>query len=243
MSAPARQIALASEASSVKTPYLVLGCIILVIAVIFVFLKLPEIQEAEKVPGEKTGIMHALKHRHLSWAVAAQFFYVGAQVCVFSFFILYATEAVGLDQQKAADYAGYGAGLAFLIGRIIGTSLMKFIKAELLLVIYSVINVLLCIVAIMASGYTALFAVIGIAFFMSIMFPTIFSLGIKDLGKDTKFGSSLIIMSIVGGAIIPPIMAYVSDEAKNIQMGYIVPLICFVVIFLFGVKGHKVVKL
>lgn len=243
MSAPARQIALASEASSVKTPYLILGCIILVIAVIFVFLKLPEIQEAKEQPGEKTGIVHALKHKHLSWAVAAQFFYVGAQVCVFSFFILYATKAAGIDQQRAADYAGYGAGLAFLIGRVIGTSLMKFIKAELLLVIYASINVLLCLVAITASGYAALFAVIGIAFFMSIMFPTIFSLGIKDLGKDTKFGSSLIIMSIVGGAVIPPVMAYVSDETQNIQMGYIVPLICFVVVFLFGLKGHKVVKL
>ena len=243
MSAPARQIALASEASSVKTPYLILGCIILVIAVIFVFLKLPEVQETEQQPGEKTGIIHALKHRHLSWAVAAQFFYVGAQVCVFSFFILYATKAAGIDQQKAADYAGYGAGFAFLIGRIIGTSLMKFIKAEKLLVIYALINVLLCGVAITASGYTALFAVIGIAFFMSIMFPTIFSLGIKDLGKDTKFGSSLIIMSIVGGAVIPPVMAYVSDEAQNIQIGYVVPLICFIVVFFFGLKGHKVVKI
>ncbi|MCD0488940.1 L-fucose:H+ symporter permease [Pedobacter sp. MC2016-14] len=243
MSAPARQIALASEASSVKTPYLVLGCIILIIAVIFVFLKLPEIQETAEQPGEKTGIVHALKHKHLSWAVAAQFFYVGAQVCVFSFFILYATKAAGISQQKAADYAGYGAGLAFLIGRIVGTSLMKFIKAELLLVIYALINVLLCIVAITATGYTALFAVIGIAFFMSIMFPTIFSLGIKDLGKDTKFGSSLIIMSIVGGAVIPPVMAYVSDEWQDIQMGYIVPLICFVVVFFFGLKGHKVVKI
>jgi FHS family L-fucose permease-like MFS transporter len=90
-------------------------------------------------------------------------------------------------------------------------------------------------------GTISLFVVIGIAFFMSIMFPTIFSLGIKDLGKDTKFGSSLIIMSIVGGAILPPAMGYVADIA-DIQIGYIVPLICFAVVFLFGVTGHKVVK-
>lgn len=243
MTASAKQLALASEASSVKTPYLILGSIILVIAVIFLFLKLPEIKEEEEdAKVEKTGILHALRHKHLAWAVAAQFFYVGAQVCVFSFFIIYAPKAVGIDQKTAGDYAGYGMGLAFLVGRIIGTFLMKFIRAERLLGIYSLINVLLCIVAITAGGTLALASVIGIAFFMSIMFPTIFSLGIKDLGSDTKLGSSLIIMSIVGGAVLPPVMGYISDVTNNIQIGYIVPLICFVVVFLFGIKGHKVIK-
>ncbi|MEQ7800985.1 L-fucose:H+ symporter permease [Pedobacter sp. ASV1-7] len=242
MTESAKQLALASEASSVKTPYLILGAIILVIAVIFIFLKLPEITEEEEKQGEKKGMFHALRHKHLSWAVAAQFFYVGAQVCVFSFFILYATEAAGIDQKTAGDYAGYGMGLAFLFGRVIGTSLMKFIKAESLLVIYSLINVALCIVAIVAAGTLALVSVIGIAFFMSIMFPTIFSLGIKDLGNDTKLGSSLIIMSIVGGAVLPPIMGYIADLTHNIQIGYIVPLVCFVVVLVFGLKGHKIVK-
>lgn len=243
MTASAREFALASEASSVKTPYLVLGSIILVIAIIFVFLKLPEIVETEE-PGDKATdhtLLDALKHKHLRWAVLAQFFYVGAQVCVFSFFILYATKAAEIDQQKAAGYAGIGMGLAFLIGRVLGTFLMKFIKAERLLAIYAVASMVLCVLAIVTHGTISLFVVIGIAFFMSIMFPTIFSLGIKDLGKDTKFGSSLIIMSIVGGAILPPAMGYVADIA-DIQIGYIVPLICFAVVFLFGVTGHKVVK-
>jgi FHS family L-fucose permease-like MFS transporter len=243
MTASAREFALASEASSVKMPYLVLGGIILVIAIIFVFLKLPEIVETEE-PGDKATdhtIWDALKHKHLRWAILAQFFYVGAQVCVFSFFILYATKAAEIDQQKAAGYAGIGMGLAFLTGRVLGTFLMKFIKAERLLAIYAVASMALCVLAIVAHGTVALFAVIGIAFFMSIMFPTIFSLGIKDLGKDTKFGSSLIIMSIVGGALLPPAMGYIADLA-DIQVGYIVPLICFAVVFLFGVTGHKVVK-
>lgn len=242
MSASAQQLTLAAEASSVKTPYLVLGSIILVIAVIFIFLKLPEIKETEASGSDKSGIMHTLRHRHLSWAVAAQFFYVGAQVCVFSFFVLYATKAAGIDQRQAADYAGYGMGLAFLIGRIVGTFLMKFVRAELLLIIYSLICVVLSASAMFTGGYVALFSVIGIAFFMSIMFPTIFSLGIKDLGSDTKFGSSLIIMSIVGGAVLPPAMGYISDLTNNIQIGYIVPLICFVVVLFFGITGHKVVR-
>ena len=241
MSGAAQQMVLASEASSVKAPYMVLGSIILVIAIIFIFLKLPEIKEEEHT-GEKRGILHAFQHRHLSWAVAAQFFYVGAQVCVLSLFVLYATKAAGMTKVQAADYAGYGMGLAFLFGRIIGTSLMKFIKAERLLIIYAAICVLLSAMAMFTGGLLALISVTGIAFFMSIMFPTIFSLGIKDLGADTKFGSSLIIMSIVGGAVLPPVMGYISDVSQNIQIGYIVPLICFAVVFFFGLTGHKVLK-
>jgi FHS family L-fucose permease-like MFS transporter len=244
MTASAQQLALASEASSVKTPYLILGLIITVIAVIFAFLKLPEIVEEED-PNQKAiegnAFVRAFKHSHLNWAIAAQFFYVGAQVCVFSFFILYATEAADIDRQTAAWYAGFGVGLAFMVGRFVGTFLMKFYKPSNLLAIYSVVSILLCIVAMTVNGILAVYTVIGIAFFMSIMFPTIFSLGIKDLGSDTKFGSSLIIMSIVGGAILPPIMGYIAD-VSNIQIGYIVPLICFAVVFAFGAYGHRISK-
>lgn len=244
MTASAQQLALASEASSVKTPYLILGLIITVIAVIFAFLKLPEIVEEEDTDEKKLSdgsVSSIFKHTHLNWAIAAQFFYVGAQVCVFSFFILYATEAAGIDRQTAAWYAGFGVGLAFMVGRFVGTFLMKFYKPSNLLAIYSVVSILLCIVAMTVTGILAVYTVIGIAFFMSIMFPTIFSLGIKDLGSDTKFGSSLIIMSIVGGAILPPIMGYIAD-VSNIQIGYIIPLLCFVVVFAFGAYGHRISK-
>lgn len=239
MTASAREMALAAEASSVKMPYFVLGTVILVIAAIFYFMKLPEIKDGE---GAASGahVFHALKHRHLSWAVAAQFFYVGAQVCVFSFFVLYATEAAAISKMQAATYAGFGVGMAFMVGRFVGTFFMKFITPVKLLVIYSVICMVLSVLAIITTGMIAVYAVIGIAFFMSIMFPTIFSLGIIDLGGDTKFGSSLIIMSIVGGALLPPLFGYIADVAQNIQIGYVVPLACFFIVFLFAVKGHKV---
>lgn len=241
MSAAARQVALASEASSVKTPYFILGSIILVIAVLFVLIKLPEItDEAEQATSKN--IFHAFRHSHLRWAVAAQFFYVGAQVCVFSFFILYATKAAAIDKIKAADYLGWGCGMAFMAGRFIGTFFMRLIKPERLLAVYSFINIVLCSVAIFSHGLFAVYAVIGIAFFMSIMFPTIFSLGIKDLGGDAKFGSSLIIMSIAGGAVLPLVFARVSDVTDNIQNGYIIPLLCFMVVLVFGLKGYKVIK-
>jgi len=241
MSATARQVALASEASSVKMPYFILGTIILVIAVFFALIKLPEIQDDDKAASSKN-IFHALRHSHLRWAVAAQFFYVGAQVCVFSFFILYAVKAADMDKILAADYLGWGCGMAFMIGRFFGTFLMRFVKPENLLALYSLINIVLCGVAVFSHGLLAIYAVIGITFFMSIMFPTIFSLGIKGLGGDAKFGSSLIIMSIVGGAILPPVMAQISDVTDNIQNGYIVPMLCFVVTLIFGLKTYKVIK-
>jgi FHS family L-fucose permease-like MFS transporter len=238
MTEAARKVALASEASSVKMPYLVLGIILVLIAVIFSFTKLPNIQKEEAQPAGKN-ILHAFKHRHLSWAVAAQFFYVGAQVCVFSLFLLYAPTSAGITEELAGYYLG-ACGLAFLIGRFLGTFLMKYIKPPKLLALYAFINILLCGIAIAAHGMITVYAVIGICFFMSIMFPTIFALGISDLKGDTEFGSSLIIMAIVGGAILPRIFGYISDGTGNIQLGYFVPLVCFVIVFLFGWKGYQV---
>lgn len=237
----ARKTALATEASTVKTPYMVLGSVLLLIAVCFSLVKMPARyqEDATSKAAQSPGIFHAFKHKHLSWAVAAQFFYVGAQVCVFSLFILYATKSAGITEEAAAGYLSVG-GAAFVIGRIIGTALMKFFSPAKLLALYAAINVLLCGGAAVCHGMATIYIVIGICFFMSIMFPTIFALGVTDLKGDTEYGSSLIIMSIVGGAIIPRIFAYTGDSTGNIQDGYWIPLICFVVIVIFGITGHKV---
>jgi MFS transporter, FHS family, L-fucose permease len=238
MTATARKLALAAEASTVKLPYIVLGCVLIGIALLFALTKLPPIKAASHGTASKN-VFHAFRHRHLAWGVAAQFFYVGAQVSVFSLFILYATRSSGISEVKAADYLGV-CGIAFLIGRFAGTALMQKIRPHTLLAWYAIINLLLCLIAIFASGIITVYAVIGICFFMSVMFPTIFALGINKLGADTEYGSSLIIMSIVGGAILPRIFGYISDATGNIQYGYIVPFCCFVVIALFGYKGHQV---
>lgn len=240
MTETARKMALASEAATVKMPYIILGIVLLCIALLFAFIHLPKIKDdAEKAAGKS--IFHAFKHKHLTWAVIAQFFYVGAQVSVFSLFILYATKSADLTEVTAADYLG-ACGIAFLIGRFLGTFLMKYIKPERLLMLYSFSNILLSLVAIFSTGMITVYAVVGICFFMSIMFPTIFSLGIKDLKGDTAYGSSLIIMSIVGGAILPRAFGFISDETKNIQLGYFVPLVCFAVTLFFGWKGYKVIE-
>jgi MFS transporter, FHS family, L-fucose permease len=236
MTDQARAAYLQSEASSVKMPYIIIGIVILLMAVLFFITKLPDIKEEKS---ERKSLWHAFRHPHLTWAVVAQFFYVGAQVCVTSFFINMSIKSAHLDEKLAAQYLGWGYGLAFMVGRFIGTFLMKTIAPAKLLSLYSLINIVLSAIAVFSTGMITVYALIGIGFFMSIMFPTIFALGIKGLGHETKIGSSLIIMSIVGGAILPPILGFIADATNNIQTGYIVPLICFIVVFFFGWKGYK----
>ena len=126
-----------------------------------------------------------------------------------------------------------------MIGRFAGTFFMQFIAPNRLLMLYAIISMLLTVVAIFSHGIITVYTLIGIAFFMSIMFPTIFSMGITGLGKDTKLGSSLIVMSIVGGAFLPLGLGYISDVTGNIQYGYVVPFVCFLVVFIFGWKKWK----
>jgi FHS family L-fucose permease-like MFS transporter len=230
---------LTSEAQSVKMPYLILGMLVLLVAVLFMVSKLPDVKEGDDNTAGNNPLK-AFRHRHLTWAVVAQFFYVGAQVCVGSFFIKMARTGAGMDEKTAAQYLGWGYGAAFMLGRFVGTFLMGKFASEKLLSTYALINIVLSAVAIFGSGIVVVYALIAIAFFMSIMFPTIFSLGIKDVGADTKMASSLIVMSIVGGALLPPLLGVISDATGSIQNGYIVPLLCFVVVFLFATKGHKV---
>ena len=230
---------LTTEAQSVKMPYLILGILVLLVAVLFMVSKLPDVKEGDDNAAGNNPLK-AFRHKHLTWAVVAQFFYVGAQVCVGSFFIKMARTGAGMDEKTAAQYLGWGYGAAFMLGRFVGTFLMGRFASEKLLSAYALINIVLSAVAIFGSGIVVVYALIAIAFFMSIMFPTIFSLGIKDVGADTKMASSLIVMSIVGGAFLPPVLGIISDATGSIQNGYIVPLLCFVVVFLFATKGHKV---
>jgi len=240
MGEAARIAYLTGEASSVKLPYLVLGLVLLVIAIVFIFVKLPEIKEtAESTAPQKTGLFAALRHRHMAYAVVAQFFYVGAQVCVTSFFIRMAQQGAGVDEKTAGYYLGV-YGLLFMAGRFVGTFLLRYTTASRLLSLYAFIAILLAAVAIFGSGMVVLYALGGLGFFMSIMFPTIFSLGIAGLGKDTKQASSWLIMSIVGGAIFPFLTGGIIDLAHDdTQIGYIVPLVCYAVILWYSLKGSK----
>jgi FHS family L-fucose permease-like MFS transporter len=229
---------LTSEAASVKLPYMILGGFLLILAVVFMILKFPEFKEESKT-NTSGSIGQALKQKHLVWAVIAQFFYVGAQVCVTSFFIRMAISGGGVDEKTAGYYLGV-YGLLFMAGRFIGTIIMRYIQPAKLLTIYALLCILLSFITIYADGKNVVLALGGLGFFMSIMFPTIFSLGIKDLDENTKPASSLIVMSIIGGAIFPVIMGKIIDNSgDDIQKGYIVPLLCFFVVLYFGIKGHQ----
>lgn len=228
------------EAASVKMPYIILGVVLLVIAIIFYFVNLPEVKTKSTDGEAKGSFFGALRHKHLRWAVIAQFFYVGAQVCVTSFFIRMAQQGGGFDEKTAAYYLAI-YGLLFTVGRFAGTAILQFISSHKLLSIYAAIAVLLSMVAIFGNGAYVVYALGAIGFFMSIMFPTIFALGIEGIGDDTKPGSSWLIMSIVGGAILPYAMGTLIDlNNDNIQIGYSIPLVCYLIILYFGLRGYKV---
>lgn len=229
---------LTNEAASVKMPYLSLGIFLLAIAVLFLVNNFPELKEDEG--GEDKGsLASALKHKHLVWAVIAQFFYVGAQVCVTSFFIRAAIAGGGVDEKTAGYYLSV-YGILFMVGRFAGSAIMRVIAPNKLLSLYAIMCIALSIVAIKTDGQYVVVALGGLGFFMSIMFPTIFSLGIAGLKSNTKPASSLLVMSIIGGAIFPVIMGNIIDRfGDDIQIGYVVPMICYAFVLYFGIKGYK----
>ena len=223
---------------------MIIAGVVLLVAIFFVFTRLPEIKEDDASDdnghGKKSFSLNVFRHSHVKWAVLAQFFYVGAQVGVGSFFIRFSKYTINLPEKEAAYKWGIIAMVGFMLGRFAGTFFMKFIKPPRLLSLYAIISILLLIIALITTGNTAVYALLAVPFFMSIMFPTIFALGIKGLGEESKIASSFLVMSIVGGAIIPPIMGQISDKTGSIQMAYIVPLICLAFILFFGAKGYKI---
>jgi FHS family L-fucose permease-like MFS transporter len=219
---------LANEALAVRMPYLIIGFIVLTAALLFLRIHLPEITEESSGSGARK----PQAWRRLKLGVAAQFCYVGAQVGVASFFIRFSGQVAGIGEQDAAYLLSIGL-LLFMAGRFIGTALMRWVAAPTLLALCAASALVLVGVAVLAPGWTAVIALLGVELLMSIMFPTIFSLSIDGLGRDTKLGSSLLVMSIVGGAIVPPLMGAISDR-QGIQLAYLVPLICFVAVFLFA---------
>lgn len=226
----------ATEARAVQTPYLGLAAITTILALVIFLIPFPRLE----LEGESRRWFDrsVLRFRHLRHAVIAQFFYVGAQVGIWSYFINFAQDLTGAPEKTAANYLGFSL-IAFMIGRFTGVALMGRIAPQRLLTLYAVLNVLLCIVAAGAAGMAAVIALGATSFFMSIMFPTIFALGIRDIGEHAKIGSSLIVMAIIGGALFPPLMGLISDLTASIQYAMLVPAVCFAVVFFFGRSGYK----
>lgn len=228
-----------TELDSVKFVYIAIAVLVLIVSLLFVRTPMPEVREEELVTdqGAHTG-KSLFQHRHFVWAVVAQFFYVAAQVGIAALFINYCTEkGLGITNEQASYFLS-GSLLLFTIGRFAGTAIMKFIAPNRLLAAFASINILLCAGVIWLQGMVSIYTLMAIFFFESIMFPTIFALGVKDLGVYTKKGASFIIMSIVGGALVPYVMGSLA-EAYSTPTSYIVPLICFMVVLFFAWKGYK----
>jgi FHS family L-fucose permease-like MFS transporter len=230
----------AAEAGTVKIPYLVITGLFLAVAALIYWARLPEIREedGDDISPSREGLSGVWPHKHLLKGVLAQFFYVGAQVGVASFVIRFAQfGSPGIPEKIAANFLKLHL-LGFMIGRFTGSAIMKHIPAPRLLSLFG-IGALACLaVVLLGSGAMAVGAIVLIGFFHSIMFPTIFALSLKHLGPHTKMGSSLLVMSIIGGAIFPAIMGYVSD-ASNIRWAFLVPLFCHVYVFYFAVQGYR----
>lgn len=229
-----------AEVHAVQTPYLIIGIVIVLAAFVILATRFPVVKD-EEAHGEST-VKQTLKFlfskRHFKQAILAQFFYVGAQVCIWSFLIRYIQGTIpGTPEKVAANFLTISL-VVFTAGRFIGTALLKRVKGHNLLWVYAIINLVLIGVALAFPGTIGLWALVATSFFMSIMYPTIFSLGIRDLGEHTKLASSVLVMAIIGGALITPLMGLASVHF-GIGKSIVVPLICFAVVAYYGLKGYK----
>jgi len=233
--------------SSMILPYCVIGGTVLLVAILFVFTKLPEIKE-EEITEENIGVSSdgtinkpLIKQRHFVLGVIAQFCYVAAQTGIFSYLINFVTD-VSQNPHFDVAYGPYFLSIGFvlfMVGRMSGSFMMRVFEPTKLLSVYALLCCLLLPVVSMRAGWVSFIALYGVFFFMSVMFPTIFALGIKDLGPKTKKASSFIVMSIVGGAIFPPFMGLIADKF-NMSVGFFAPIPLFAFILYYGLKGYKV---
>lgn len=231
------------ETEAMRLPYLFLGLMLVVVALVFVFTKFPKIadeQESDEAGGKQKLIdFGALRHHNLRWGVIAQFFYNGGQTAINSLFLVYCCVYAGFDEATATTFFGIYM-LAFLAGRWVGTALMVKFKPRHMLLFYSLMLMALCIVISIFGGNVGLYAMIAVSFFMSIIYPTQFSLALQGLGGQTKSGSAFLVMAIVGNACLPQLTAYVMHINEHMyQIAYLVPMVCFAFCAYYGWKGYK----
>jgi FHS family L-fucose permease-like MFS transporter len=221
-------------------PYLGIGIAVVILLLFFIFAKIPDLHATEEVKAEAEGkaTKPIVKRAHFTLGVLAQFLYVAAQTGIFSFFINYTVVNIsGMSDQAAGKLQTVAFGL-FAFGRLTGSAVVGFTSPHKALSGYAIINGILMVVAMATGGWTGVICLMASFFLMSIMFPTIFALSIRGLGEHTKLGSSILVMSIVGGAIMTPLMGLIADKC-DMRIGFIVPMICFVYIAIYGMLWKK----
>jgi len=233
-------IYLQRETMRVVTPYLVIGSVIFIWALLILKTKFPKVAEEAQVGAEraKGRFLDLFKYRHFVLGVLAQFFYVGAQVGTWSYYIQYVQDYTR-QPEKMAGYFLTGTLVAFGVGRFTATYLMKYVSPHKLMGVYGVINCVLVAVGVLLPGWLGVGALFLTSFFMSLMFPTIFALGIKELGPNTKLGGSLMVMAIIGGAVFPPVEGLIFQATRSMAMAMAVLLVCYAFITHYAFIGSK----
>lgn len=229
-----------TEVRAVETPYICIGIVVLLFAILFAITRFPKIKEEESDNNEslKVSLRKLFKISSFKRATVTQFFYMGAQVGIWSFMIRYVKHNIeGATDVSAANYLIYSL-IALTVGRFVGSLLIKYINSNKILTWYALINVVLVVVGVLSPNMIGVWALVLSSFFMSIMYPTIFSVGVSNLGKETKLGSSILVMAIVGGALLTAVMGKISDLV-TINGAFFLPAICFVIVAIFGFTNYK----
>jgi FHS family L-fucose permease-like MFS transporter len=227
-----------TEIMRVVPTYVVLGCVVLGMALLIGLTKFPRIEIEHEDGGDRGHFSELFRYPHLWLAVVAQFFYCGAQVSTWSACIFYMKQYTGVSERAAALFLT-GHLVAFSVGRFVSTYLMRWFRPAQMMGVYALINIGLLTIGILYPGLAGGCALLLSSFFMSIMFPTIFALGVRGLGPNTKLGGSLIVMSIVGAAVVPPVLGYIARQTGSYALGYTVVLLGFVVVALYGFFGAR----
>lgn len=238
MSAAEQAAYRAQEAATVQEPYLILAGALLLLAIVFAFARLPKVSHAEDaVATLGSGASQSIfRHRNLLLGAIAIFLYVGAEVSIGSFLVNFFGESniAGLAPARAAKYVSYYWGFA-MVGRFIGFAVMRYVSPGKTLAFHAACSMALILTAILGQGYLAMWAILGVGLFNSIMFPTIFSMALHRLGKSTGQGSGILCMAIVGGAIVPFMQGFLADRI-GIQLSFLLPMSCYAFILFFGMK-------
>jgi FHS family L-fucose permease-like MFS transporter len=227
------QAYLHTELMRVVPTYIVLGSLVLLFAAVLSRMEFPVIRSEHAADGEEGSFRELLHYRHLWFAVAALFCTVGAQISTWSGVIVYAKQFTPASERTAAGYLT-ATLVVFALGRFSSTQIMRYVTPSRLLSLYAVVNIGLLLIGILRPGSQGLYSIVASSFFMSIMFPTVFALGVKGLGANTKLAGAFLVMSLAGGAIFPALFGWIANRSGSLAVAYIAPLLGYVVLAIYA---------
>jgi MFS transporter, FHS family, L-fucose permease len=228
-----------AETLRVVSPYVVLGVVALILAAVIGRTQFPVLRSDQLATySSHRSMVRLFANKYLLFSILAQFFYVGSQVGTWSYFIQYVLQFTG-QNEKTGGYLLTGTLVMFGLGRFISAAIMKHVQPARLMGIYSLINIVLVASAVVHPGWGGVWAIFVTSFFMSLMYPTIFALGLHGLGEDSKVGGSLLVMAIIGGAVMTPLMGVIADKSLNVAWSYTVPLAGYIVIACYSFFGQR----